>query len=190
MTDVSDVRYRLNRLFNATSGRCLDVAIDHGFFGERHFLNGIEDLGDAIDALVAAAPDAIQLTQGQAPKLQAHRGKDRPALVMRTDVANVYGAPLPDHMFSLMIPEPAKRGVQLDAAIIVVNLLDLPGRPEVREACVQNVLDAKADCEKYGMPLMIEPLVMKPVDPDGSTGYTVNGDLDLILPIVLSLIHI
>ena len=181
---MSDVRYRLNRLFNATSGRCLDVAIDHGFFGERHFLNGIEDLGGAIDALVAAAPDAIQLTQGQAPKLQAHRGKERPALVMRTDVANVYGAPLPDHMFSLMIPEPAKRGVQLDAAIIVVNLLDLPGRPEVREACVQNVLDAKADCEKYGMPLMIEPLVMKPVDPDGSTGYTVNGDLDLILPIV------
>ncbi len=182
MTDVSDVRYRLNRLFNATSGRCLDVAIDHGFFGERHFLNGIEDLGGAIDALVAAAPDAIQLTQGQAPKLQAHRGKES-ALVMRTDVA-VYGAPLPDHMFSLMIPEPAKRGVQLDAAIIVVNLLDLPGRPEVREACVQNVLDAKADCGvKYGMPLMIE-LVMKPVDPDGSTGYTVNGDLDLILPIV------
>jgi class I fructose-bisphosphate aldolase len=181
---VSDVRYRLNRLFNAESGRCLDVAIDHGFFGERHFLNGIEDLGSAIDALVEAAPDAIQLTQGQAPKLQAHRGKERPALVMRTDVANVYGAPLPDHMFSLMIPEPAKRGVQLDAAIIVVNLLDLPGRPEVREACVQNVLEAKADCEKYGMPLMVEPLVMKPVDPDGSTGYTVNGDLDLILPIV------
>jgi len=181
---VSDVRYRLNRLFNPDSGRCLDVAIDHGFFGERHFLSGIEDLSSAINTLVDAAPDAIQLTQGQAPKLQSHRGRQRPALVMRTDVANVYGAPLPDHMFSLMIPEPAKRGVQLDAAIIVVNLLDLPGRPEVREACLQNVLDAKADCEKYGMPLMVEPLVMKPVDPDGTTGYTVNGDLDLILPIV------
>ena len=181
---VSDVRYRLNRLFNPDSGRCLDVAIDHGFFGERHFLNGIEDLASAIDTLVDAAPDAIQLTQGQAPKLQMHKGRQRPALVMRTDVANVYGAPLPDHMFSLMIPEPAKRGVQLDAAIIVVNLLDLPGRPEIREACVQNVLEAKADCEKYGMPLMVEPLVMKPVTADGTTGYTVNGDLDLILPIV------
>lgn len=181
---MSDVRYRLNRLFNPASGRCLDVAIDHGFFGERHFLNGIEDLSTAIATLVEAAPDAIQLTQGQAPTLQNHRGKNRPALVMRTDVANVYGAPLPDHMFSLMIPEPAKRGVQLDAAVIVVNLLDLPGRPEVREACVQNVLDAKADCEKYGMPLMVEPLVMKPLNDDEATGYTVNGDLDKILPIV------
>ena len=35
----------------------------------------------------------------------------------------------------------------------------LKKRPEVREACIQNVLDAKADCEKYGMPLMVEPLV-------------------------------
>ena len=181
---MSDVSYRLNRLFNAESGRCLDVAIDHGFFGERHFLNGIENLQAAIDTLVDAAPDAIQLTPGQAPKLQRHKGRQRPALVMRTDVANVYGAPLPDHMFSLMIPEPAKRGVQLDAAIIVVNLLDLPGKPEVREACVQNILVAKADCEKYGMPLMVEPLVMKPATSDASTGYTVNGDLDLILPIV------
>lgn len=49
---------------------------------------------------------------------------------------------------------------------------------------MQNVLDAKTDCEKYGMPLMVEPLVMKPATADGSTGYTVNGDLDLILPIV------
>lgn len=181
---MSDVRYRLNRLFNAESGRCLDVAIDHGFFGERSFLNGIENLGAAIDSLVAAGPDAIQLTQGQAPTLQRYGGRNRPALVMRTDVANVYGAPLPDHMFSLMIPEPAKRGVQLDAAIIVVNLLDLPGRPEVLEACIHNVLEAKTDCEKYGMPLMVEPLVMQPVVPDGSTGYTVNGDIDKILPIV------
>ena len=67
MTTVSDVRYRLNRLFNATSGRCLDVAIDHGFFGERHFLNGIEDLGGAIDALVAAAPDASPQASAGSP---------------------------------------------------------------------------------------------------------------------------
>ena len=26
------MNYRLNRLFNPTSGCCLDVAIDHGFF--------------------------------------------------------------------------------------------------------------------------------------------------------------
>jgi DhnA family fructose-bisphosphate aldolase class Ia len=135
-----------------------------------------------VATLVAADPDAIQLTQGQARLLQnEHGGRRRPALVMRTDIANVYGSPLPDHMFSLMIPDPALRGVQLDAACIVVNLFDLPGRPEVREACISNVLLARQDCDRYGMPLMVEPLVMKE---GASGGYSVNGDINLIVPLV------
>ena len=178
---MSTHTYRMRRLFNPQSGRCLDIAVDHGFFGERSFLNGIEDMATAVSVLSDAAPDAIQLTIGQAPLLQSQGGKDRPALVLRTDIANVYGAPLPDHMFSLMLPEPALRGAQLDAACVVVNLFELPGRPEVREACVQNVLTARLDCDRYGMPLMVEPLVMK----EGPSGaYTVNGDIDQILPIV------
>ena len=84
-------------------------------------------------------------------------------------------------MYSLMIPEPALRGVQLDAACVVVNLFDLPGRPEVREACLQNVMLARADCDRYGMPLMVEPLAMKE---SKSGAYTVNGDVNTILPVV------
>lgn len=178
---MSDASYRLRRLFNPASGRCLDIAIDHGFFGEGSFLSGIEDLGAAVATLAAAAPDAIQLTVGQAPLLQRVGGRERPALVLRTDVANVYGAPLPDHMYSLMTPQPALRGVQFDAACVVVNLFELPGRPEVREACLRNVLDARQDCDRYGMPLMVEPLVMKE-SPTGA--YTVNGDVTRIVPIV------
>lgn len=34
--------YRLNRLFHPVSGRCLNVAVDHGLFGEPLFLTGIE----------------------------------------------------------------------------------------------------------------------------------------------------
>lgn len=179
---MSSVKARMNRLFNPESGRCFDVAVDHGFFGEGSFLNGIENMKAAVATLVDANPDAIQLTQGQARLMQeGHGGRGRPALAMRTDVANVYGAPLPHHMFSLMIPQPALKGVQLDAACIVVNLFDLPGHPEIREACISNVLAAKQDCERYGMPLMVEPLVMKETD---KGGYTVNGDLSMILPIV------
>lgn len=178
---MSDVTYRMRRLFNPDSGRCLDIAIDHGFFGERAFLQGIEDLPSAVRTLAAAAPDAIQLTVGQARLLQSSGGRERPALVLRTDVANVYGAPLPDHMFDLTLPNPGLAGVKLDAACVVVNLFDLPGRPHVREACLRAVLNAKVDCEKYGMPLMVEPLVMKET-PAGS--YGVNGDIEKILPIV------
>lgn len=178
---MSDVAYRMRRMFDPTSGRCLDIAVDHGFFGERAFLQGIEDLPRAVDLLASARPDAIQLTQGQARLLQAKGGRERPALVLRTDVANVYGAPLPDHMFDMTLPRPALAGVLLDAACVVVNLFDLPGRPAVREACLRAILAAKVDCEKFGMPLMIEPLVMQ----EGANGgYQVNGDLEKIVPIV------
>ncbi len=91
---------RLNRLFNPKSGRCFDVAIDHGFFNEFDFLSGIEDIGKAVATLVEAAPDAIQLTIGQAPVLQAIPGRKKPSLVLRTDVANVYGRELPKALFS------------------------------------------------------------------------------------------
>jgi class I fructose-bisphosphate aldolase len=178
---MSDVTYRMRRLFNEKSGRCLDIAIDHGFFGERAFLAGIEDLSAAVTTLAQAKPDAIQLTPGQARRLQSQGDRTRPALVLRTDIANVYGSPLPQHLFDLTIPEPALTGVRLDAACVVVNLFDLPGQPQVREACIRAVLAVKQDCDKYGMPLMVEPLVMKET-PAGS--YGVNGDLDKILPVV------
>lgn len=178
---MSDVTYRMRRLFNEKSGRCLDIAIDHGFFGERAFLNGIEDLSAAVSTLAEARPDAIQLTIGQAKRLQTLGDRSRPALVLRTDIANVYGSPLPHHLFDLTIPDPALTGVRLDAACVVVNLFDLPGQPQVREACIRAVLAVKQDCDRYGMPMMVEPLVMKET-PTGS--YGVNGDLDKILPVV------
>jgi len=71
--------FRLNRLFNAESKRCLDVAVDHGFFNELSFLSGIEDLAQAVHTLVKANPDAIQLTIGQAELLQ--RIRERPSLL-------------------------------------------------------------------------------------------------------------
>ena len=101
--------YRLNRLFNAKSARCFDVAIDHGFFNERGFLQGIEDMGQAVKTVVSAAPDAIQLTIGQAHYLQSIPGREKPSLVLRTDVANVYGSQLPRTLFSRMIDSRSSR---------------------------------------------------------------------------------
>ena len=57
----------------------------------------------AIATLVGRGPDAIQLTVGQAPLLQAMPGRQKPSLVLRTDVANVYGRELPRALFSRMI---------------------------------------------------------------------------------------
>jgi len=174
--------YRLNRLFNARSARCFDVAIDHGIFNERTFLRGIENLDQAVKTVVAAAPDAIQLTVGQAHCLQSLPGKEKPALVLRTDVANVYGSVLPGALFSRMIDGPVEQALRLDAACVVVNLFRIPQEPEVTDQCIQNILGLKKECDRYAMPLMIEPIVFQPNQKAG--GYMADGDPDKILPLV------
>lgn len=173
---------RLNRLFNAKSNRCFDVAIDHGFFNEYGFLSGIENIGSAIKTLVEAAPDAIQLTVGQAPVLQAIPGRQKPSLVLRTDVANVYGKDLPRSLFSRMIENPVEQALRLDATCVVVNLFRIPNEPEVSDQCIQNILKIKPECDRYGMPLMVEPLVFQSNATAG--GYMVDGDPEKILPLV------
>ena len=173
---------RMKRLFG-TSGNCFDVAIDHGMFNEPGFLNGIENMHDAISIVATAAPDAIQLTPGTAPILQAIPGKARPALVLRTDIANVYGNPLPQKLFSVIIEDAIEQAVRLDAACVVVNLLMLPDQPELHEACIKNINILKGACEKVGMPLMIEPLVMQDNEKAGG-GYMVDGNITKILSLV------
>ena len=173
---------RMKRLFG-TSGNCFDVAIDHGMFNELSFLNGIEDMHNAIGIVAAAGPDAIQLTPGTAAILQAIPGKERPALVLRTDIANIYGNLLPQKLFSVIIEDAVEQAIMLDAACVVVNLLMLPGQPELHEACIKNINILKRACEKCGLPLMVEPLVMQDNAKAGG-GYMVDGDIAKILSLV------
>lgn len=173
--------YRLNRLFHPASRRALDVAVDHGIFGEPSVLTGIEDIGAAVRTIVAVAPDAIQLTPGQARHLQEMPDRGKPALVLRTDVANVYGNPLDHYLYSTHFPDAVELAVRLDAVCIVANLMDIPGRPEIREANIRAIQALKPTAERFGMPLMVEPLVMR----DNAGGsYLVDGDTTRIVALV------
>jgi len=171
--------FRLNRLFDARSGRCIDVAVDHGFFGEAALLHGIEDMAGAIATLVAAGPDAIQLAPGQAPLLQRLPGP-KPALVLRIDVTNAYEPDPPAQAFSLLVDDAIGLAVRLDAACVCVNLLDAPGQGELRRQCLHNIATARAACERAGMPLMVEPLVLDP----RAGGYADVGDADRVVALV------
>ncbi len=174
--------FRLNRLFNAASSRCFDVAVDHGFFNQPGFLVGIENMQGVIETLVKAGPDAIQLTIGQARHLQGVPGREKPSLVLRADTANIYGSALPEVRFSTMIEETALQAVQLDAACVCVNLFQIPGAPDVTGQCVDNIMRLKVECDHYAMPMMVEPLVFAPNEKAG--GYMVDGDEVKIIHLV------
>lgn len=175
-------QYRLNRLFNPQSGKCFDVAIDHGFFNEYDFLQGLVNMKAAVRTVVEAAPDAVQLTPGQLKYLQEIPGKHKPSLVLRTDVANVYGPSLPAAVFSKMIDQPILQAVRADAVCVCVNLFSIPGAPEVTADCIDNILRLKTEADHYQVPVMIEPLVFRPNAERG--GYMVDGDIKKILPLV------
>jgi class I fructose-bisphosphate aldolase len=177
---LTDPVPRLNRLF-AADGKCFDVAVDHGFVGEAAFLEGIEDMERVTAVLVGAGPDAVQLSPGQARVLQRIRGR-KPALVLRTDVANVYGreGTEREYLFSHVVEDAVEQAVRLDAACVVVNLLLVPGRQDLLHDCIENVSELRAACDEVAMPLMVEPLAMRP----GAGGYGVDGDVDKIVPLV------
>lgn len=173
---------RMNRLFK--SGRCLDIALDHGVCNEPSFMDGLQDMPDVMRRLLAAGPDAIQLNYGQADLLQSHPGKTRPALVMRLDMGNPYNATRHRVMWAVLQNEadPVLPAVQMDAACVVVNLFMLPDEPELFRQCVRNIARVRADCDRYGMPLMIEPLVMQA--PSEGSRYSVDGDAEKIVTLV------
>lgn len=171
---------RLNRLF-AEDGKCFDLAIDHGFFNELEFLCDIEDMKATVETGVDAGPDAIQVAPGQAHYLQEVPGRRKPSLVLRLDTANVYARNLAEHLFTRLIGDPAGTAVRLDAACAILNFFYMPDRQDVYRQSVENLNFAKAECERYGMPLMVEPLVMLP---GARGGYQCDSDPDRIVPLV------
>ena len=166
---------RLNRLF-AADGKCFDLAIDHGVFRNPPFLAGIEDLPAAVATAVEAGPDAIQLGAGQTHLLQSVPGKQKPALVMRIDTANVYGDRLPEQLFCLPLGRAVEQAVRADAAAVVLNLFEAPGKTALYRQCLANIAAIKPECERFAMPLMIEPLALEPGDRGNleSSGDTVR----------------
>jgi fructose-bisphosphate aldolase, class I len=173
---------RMNRMF--TDGGCLDVAIDHGVCNEPSFMTGLEDMPKVVDALIKARPDAIQMAYGQADLLQARPEKEKPSLVMRIDMGNPYNATRHRVMWSLLqnADDPIIGALEMDAACVVVNLFMLPDEPELFRQCVENISRVRAACHRYGMPLMIEPLVMLSNEVRG--GYQVDGDTEKIVTLV------
>lgn len=171
---------RLNRLF-AADGKCFEVALDHGAHHEPSFLSGMENLPDLVKTVAAAGPDAILLSPGQAHLLQDIPGKQKPSLTLRVDPTNFYGTPTPSNVFCELLDDVVEQAVALDAVSIVVNLLWSPDQPDLYHQCLRNVSRAKAQCERAGMPMMVEPLAMQP---DKRHGYIQHPDLCKIVSLV------
>lgn len=172
---------RLNRLFG-TDGKCLEIAMDHGVHNEPSFIPGLEDLGKVVSVVAAARPDAILLSLGQANFLQRIAGKEKPSLVIRADPTNLYNTPTPKHVFCHLIDDVVTQSLAMDATSIVVNLLWASDHPDLYHQTVQNVSRLKPECERHGLPLMVEPLVLS--HNENGASYSSDKDIRKIVSLV------
>lgn len=73
-------------------------------------------MGEVLQKVVSAEPDAVQVTIGQARLLQTTASGKIPSLVVRTDVANIYGTKAPAIPFcDLQHPDIVLQALQMDA---------------------------------------------------------------------------
>ena len=160
------------------------MAVDHGIFNEFPFLDGLENMPEVIAQLVEAGPAAVQMNYGQSDVLQSIVGKNKPALVMRVDIGNPYNPTTHDVMYDILQDEtnPILGALRMDAACVICNLLLLDEEPDLHRQTARNVGLLRNECDKYGMPLMVEPLVMRRNDSRG--GYQSAVDKEQIVALV------
>jgi len=151
-------RRRLGRLFRRPSGNSIVIALDHGLF--MGSMTGIEQLPASVEALIGAAPDAIQVGPGAAewitPLLDAH---PQVSLVLRMDATNAWRRPVGQPATQTWVAS-AEDAVHYGADAAVVYLFGQPEAPQAEAENFRQVADMIRDCGRLGLPIMVEPLML------------------------------
>jgi DhnA family fructose-bisphosphate aldolase class Ia len=175
------VNKRLEGMFNRKSGKCINIALDLGVFGDRSFSKGIEDLSKALPEIVKGKPDAIQLNPGGLKIYNSLKLDVDIAIALRLDVTNVYEARDIEYPWDTANVETLRDAFDKSVNVVVLNLLNLDENSRLQEQCIQNIQLIGAKCREEGIPLMIEPLVMTAKPGAGSASI---GDVDKIAALV------
>jgi DhnA family fructose-bisphosphate aldolase class Ia len=171
----------MNKMFNKESGKCINIALDHGVFGTRSFSNGLENLAVVIPEMISGKPDAIQLNPGGLKIFNSLKLKTDVAIVLRLDVTNAYDPRKVDNPWDTANVATLRDALDERVACVVLNLLNVDENSRLLEQCVENIQIIGAKCREEGIPLMVEPLVMTAKDGVGPSSL---GDVDKIAGLV------
>jgi DhnA family fructose-bisphosphate aldolase class Ia len=90
-------------------------------------------------------------------------------------------------LFDQLIEAPVEQALRLDAACVMVNLIFIAEHPHAYQQCIRNVSQVKVECERFGMPLMVETRVM---ELNRTGGYEPVGDVEKLAPLVRQAIEL
>ena len=156
------------KMFDSGSGRCINIAMDLGVFGARSFSNAIEDLPAALETIVSAGPDVVQVNPGGFRTMRDFGLAEKQVVALRLDVTNVYEPRVVSKAWDTAHPNTLLDADHPSVGCVVLNLLEVDNNPELQEQCIANIQEIGALARSRGISLMVEPLVMTS-NPDGGS---------------------
>ena len=167
--ETLDIReQRIRNLFNGETGKAVFIPMDHGIQGVRE---GLEDPVEAFQKFAGLSPEALLLNFGIVKLVQniLKESTDRPGILMALDFNHRW------HGWKKPIEETGILGHSLCADVeqavrynvdAVKVLFDLGLNPKTQLTVFKNVSELVRQCDKYDMPIMIEPIDTGPFIPD------------------------
>jgi len=153
---------RLSKIFNPDDGRAVVVAADHGFM--LGTIEGVENLENTLKSVIQGGPDAILVSPGQAARLNyLFHGRKSPALLVRADWTNAFRTKkytLPLRSIARTAVTSARDAIALGASGIVTYYFIGHGDDEVEARNFELMAMFAKECDKIGLPYIVEPLPM------------------------------
>ena len=168
-------------LLNKSDGKCVNIALDLGVFGDLSFSKGIEDLKKSLPKIISGSPDVIQLNVGGLKLLRTISNFEKVVVALRLDVTNVYEPRNVSLAWDVAGSDEFEDLLYPQVAAVVLNLLNVDGDSVLHQQCISNIQKIGAKARKLGVPLMVEPLVMT-AQPKG--GNKSSGDYKMIAALV------
>ncbi len=160
MTIMVGKALRWGRVANPTTGNTIIVAMDHGLFLGP--IAGVERIVQAVERVIAGQPDAVQITPGVTTAVvKGLIGKGAPALVLRVDATNIWRSrPEPKEGYHVLVAS-VEDAVRLGADAIVAFFFLGYETDQQEAANLERLAQLAAACRTWGMPLIVEPLVIE-----------------------------
>jgi class I fructose-bisphosphate aldolase len=151
------VEKRVNRLFNCNEGRAIIIPIDHGFY--RGNVKGLEDPYRLMESLIQQGVDATLMSFGMGKMTNdLFAVKNAPARILTIDYPLFSNVPGESHgvlNYSMCssVEQALKWGFDCVKVLLVWGL-----KPELQMKEIQCIGSLVAECDKVGMPVMMEPV--------------------------------
>lgn len=150
-------QFRMSRIFNSETGNTLILPIDHGI--AEGSIKGLENPQKVLANLMTPDIDGVLMTDGIAKKTESvFYGKHSPARLLTADAFQV----AENHMYhelAFSIEKAAARGYD---CIKLILFWDRPA--EERMKSIQIISETVQEAEKWGIPVLVEPLTYEPVE--------------------------